>query len=256
VLNEDPPSLREFRPELPPPLDSVLSMGLAKDRGARYPNCTAFAGALAGALAGETPTIARPIGAAETLKRPKTWALAALAAAMAVAALGIWGLEEEPAPEPPPTVETSPESPPEEPQPTDAQPASDLPPAAAEPRTPPPAVAKTVQPPSPTPESPVATPAPEASGEPPPAAGPTVTVVWRGKLEPGETLVVDNGAPTAGSLSRPLPAEPISVEVSPSNVEVLEAPSRENGWKTLRVRNTDHARTMFFIRYRELGGLN
>jgi serine/threonine protein kinase/6-phosphogluconolactonase (cycloisomerase 2 family) len=49
-LSEDPPSLRERRPELPAPIDAVLSRAMAKAPDDRYPTCLAFAAALREAL--------------------------------------------------------------------------------------------------------------------------------------------------------------------------------------------------------------
>ena len=46
-LSVEPPPVSEQRPELAE-LDEVVARGLAKDRDARYPNCTAFARALSG----------------------------------------------------------------------------------------------------------------------------------------------------------------------------------------------------------------
>jgi hypothetical protein len=60
-LNEPPPALTARRPGLPAAVDVVLSKGLAKDPGHRYPTCGEFAGALRAAL-GIQPYDTRPDG--------------------------------------------------------------------------------------------------------------------------------------------------------------------------------------------------
>ena len=49
-FDEQPPSLRERRPELPAPVDAVIAKALAKEPGERYPSCGEFAAAAAAAL--------------------------------------------------------------------------------------------------------------------------------------------------------------------------------------------------------------
>lgn len=260
VLNEEPPPLAEFDLDLPPSVEQALRKGLAKDRGDRYLSCRALTDALQAALA---PDSAAVPAVAKKNSRRLPWALAAAAAALAaIGAVAVFRPSEERPPTPPAAV---------------AEPATDLPPAGLPDTSPP-------QPERAGPESapetpPQATPAPAKAAQtnpapakaapqpasPPPAAdsqsaatplavapAELVTVVWRGKVAVGETLEIAGGEPSAGSLSRPLPTEPIQVEVSPSNVEIIEAPGPANEWKRLRVRNTDHERTMFFIRYRRI----
>ena len=50
-LTAPPPSVADRRPGLPAAIDAVLARGMAKDPAARYPTCTAFADALAAAVA-------------------------------------------------------------------------------------------------------------------------------------------------------------------------------------------------------------
>ena len=49
-VNSPVPALTEVRPELPVAVNGVLARGMAKNPAERYPSCTAFAGALRGAL--------------------------------------------------------------------------------------------------------------------------------------------------------------------------------------------------------------
>ncbi|MBL8998905.1 MAG: serine/threonine protein kinase, partial [Gemmatimonadetes bacterium] len=49
-VHEMPPSVTSLAPGLPKAVDGVLARALAKDPAARFPNCRAFVGALAGAL--------------------------------------------------------------------------------------------------------------------------------------------------------------------------------------------------------------
>lgn len=254
VLNEEPPSATELRPELPAAVEEVLAKGLAKDRGARYPSCRAMADALAAALDDGQETRAAPAAAAPQRKSaPWGWIAGGLAAA-ALAGAVFLRPQPEPAsqePEPPAVVEQAPETAPAEASaPTEAPPET----AATPPRiSPSPApVARPSAPPQSSAQQPPPEPASAVVEPSASATGPTVTVVWRGRLDPGEALLIDNGKPSAGTLSRPLPSEPISVEVSPSAVEVVEAPSAQNGWSKLRVRNAEHERTMFFVRYKRL----
>ena len=55
-LQEDPPSLRVLRPDLPGELDLVIQRALAKDPADRYPSAGDFARAVAAAVAGQ-PTV-------------------------------------------------------------------------------------------------------------------------------------------------------------------------------------------------------
>jgi len=252
VLNEEPPSITELRPELPAAVEKALAKGLAKDRGGRYPSCRAMADALEAALGSGEPTRVGPSVAPPAERSAKPWAIGGGALVLAALA-GVLLFRPQPQPDPPPAAAPAVEAPAETPAP-EPPPVESAEPAPTPIPTP---AARVVTPPksqSPPPEQPPAPP-PAAVEEPTAmaaAAGPTVTVVWRGRLDAGETLLIDAGKPSAGTLSRPLPSEPIAVEVSPSAVEVLEAPSAQNGWSKLRVRNAEHERTMFFVRYRRL----
>ena len=53
-LQEEPPSLRVLRPDLPGELDGVIKRALAKDPGERYPSAGDFARAVSAAVEGET----------------------------------------------------------------------------------------------------------------------------------------------------------------------------------------------------------
>jgi len=59
IVHEGPPPLHDARPDLPRAATSVLSRALAKEKGQRYPSCTAFVDALRQA-AQAAPVPARP----------------------------------------------------------------------------------------------------------------------------------------------------------------------------------------------------
>jgi serine/threonine protein kinase len=61
-------------------------------------------------------------------------------------------------------------------------------------------------------------------------------LVWTGELEPGQEadLTAKNGT---SSVSGPLPGVPISIEVHPTAVHVVTAPSPANQWRRLVVQN-------------------
>jgi DNA-binding beta-propeller fold protein YncE/tRNA A-37 threonylcarbamoyl transferase component Bud32 len=65
-VNAPPPALTEFRPDLPPAVDAVLTRALAKKAGDRYVTCLEFAAALAAAcgLRAAEPQLAQPDQAA------------------------------------------------------------------------------------------------------------------------------------------------------------------------------------------------
>lgn len=270
VLNEDPAPVTEIRPDLPAGVEAALKKALAKDPKNRYESCGAMAEALERAMVAPGPAPAPPPPEPRPT-RLAPWVLLLAGGALAVAAAAVFlqpgpGEGESPGqasvtprsgtPQPvlPAPVTRQEESPqPEAPEPEAKEPETpqpkppELEPSANASRPPQQAPAKTAEAPPPAVvREPAKAPAAVASG-------PAVTLVWRGRLAPGETLLIENGSPSAGSLSKPLPAEPIAVEVSPANgVEILEAPGPNNGWAKLRVRNSEHDRTMFLVRYREL----
>ena len=122
--------------------------------------------------------------------------------------------------------------------------------------------------PEPPPVRPTPAPTPQKKAAPPPDPAPaptgggasggsvvaglptTTTIIWRGELEADAELTITGDQASSGSLSRGLPGQPVSVELSPSTLEILEAPSAANGWNRLRIRNGDRKRTLIFIRYR------
>jgi serine/threonine-protein kinase len=290
ILNEDPPPMRAADSLIPAAAEAAIKRALAKDPRKRYPSCSAFAAALNQAFAAASPA-AGPSGSGATAPKGGASRLkwAALAASVVVVALAGW-LALAP-PEPAPRLEQAlppfgaGEVPVSAQQPeTQAgagaagqslAPAQSLTPAATKPgptQTSPAAGGQPISnaPPAservvsnePNPERASEPAAPPKSGEPPPApaagalvaSGPTITAVWRGNLQTGETLTIDKGVADKGKLSRALPSIPIEIEVAPANsVEILEAPSQANGWSQLRLRNLDRPRTLIFIRYRELG---
>ena len=55
-VNDPPPHISEYRPDLPAALDDAVGRALAKASGDRYPSCAAMVAAAQAALAGVTPT--------------------------------------------------------------------------------------------------------------------------------------------------------------------------------------------------------
>src|SRR5579859_1705744 len=68
-VNKLPPLARDLRPELPPDVDRVIQMALAKNPADRYPSAAAQAADLRAALTGQT-VIASPIEVQATPKQP------------------------------------------------------------------------------------------------------------------------------------------------------------------------------------------
>src|SRR5258708_39447452 len=57
AVDEPPPSMRTFRPDVPPDVESVVERALAKDPRGRYASAGAFADQLKGALSGTLPAL-------------------------------------------------------------------------------------------------------------------------------------------------------------------------------------------------------
>ncbi len=60
---------------------------------------------------------------------------------------------------------------------------------------------------------------------------------WSGTLGSGRTLTIQAGQVVSGSLTDDLPLAPITVEVAPAGIGVVEAPSARNQWDRLVLRN-------------------
>lgn len=57
---------------------------------------------------------------------------------------------------------------------------------------------------------------------------------WTGKLEKNETLTIDGGTPSTGSLSGAgLPGVPVRLVVDQTNLGISEMPSASNGYRRL-----------------------
>jgi predicted Ser/Thr protein kinase len=82
-LNEPPPRLSDFRPELPPALDEVFSTALAKSPEARFQHCGDLIAAAQAALRGE---------ALPRRGRPRRWRVASAVVAVALAAAAVGGV--------------------------------------------------------------------------------------------------------------------------------------------------------------------
>lgn len=54
-MSQPPPKVTPHRPDLPPAVDDVIARGMARNPADRYPDCTAFVGALSQALEGRVP---------------------------------------------------------------------------------------------------------------------------------------------------------------------------------------------------------
>ncbi|HTS31823.1 MAG TPA: protein kinase [Bryobacteraceae bacterium] len=72
---------------------------------------------------------------------------------------------------------------------------------------------------------------------------------WTGKLPDHETLTIQAGHVVHGSLSDDLPLVPITIEVTPPGLSIVEPPSTRNQWDRLVVRN-DAGRTLTEITVR------
>jgi YVTN family beta-propeller protein len=68
-VNDPPPQLREYRPDLPPALDDTIGRALAKDPGDRHPSCGALVAAAQAALTGTAPAGVRRRGRRPTGRR-------------------------------------------------------------------------------------------------------------------------------------------------------------------------------------------
>jgi hypothetical protein len=162
----------------------------------------------------------------------------------------------EPEPKPPEPYVLTQNDPPETPAgeaepsavtqtPTEPAPSSSAPAAA-----PPPAAAPVAA--QPAPAQPQVNPDTTVSTEPL-LVGATVSIVWRGQLDPGGDLAIEGDTVSSGEISRGLPGVPVEIEVSPNVLEIREAPSEANGWNVLRLHNGgDRPRRYFIIRYKEL----
>jgi hypothetical protein len=142
-----------------------------------------------------------------------------------------------------------------EPEAATAQPETQQPVETA--AAPPPVAAPPKAAPKSTALQPQATPQPSTTPtvvtEAPLLVGATITIVWRGQLDPGAELRIDGDKASIGEISRGLPGEPVQIEVSPNVLEILEAPSAENNWSKLRLLNGgDRVRRYFLIRCKSL----
>lgn len=83
-----------------------------------------------------------------------------------------------------------------------------------------------------------------------PASG---TVIWSGRLQKNETLAINGGSASMGSLRGALPGVPVMIEVEPKEIGVAESPGPGNGWNRLVLRSRSDRNTVVTIRWRRLG---
>jgi serine/threonine-protein kinase len=152
--------------------------------------------------------------------------------------------------------------------PNQSQPAAAPEPAATEPAAAEPVETEAASPPpAPSPKAqpkvaaqqPAAAPPPTSQSQPatssqaPLLVGATITIVWRGELDPGAELRIEGDKASIGEISRGLPGDAVQIEVSPNVLEILEAPSAANNWSRLRLLNGgDRVRRYFLIRCKSL----
>ena len=273
------PSILEVAPHYGQSVENVFQRVFEKDRELRYGNCAEFVEALSVAISQPLPpTETVFIAPSSPLARPASapgkrslWPFAALPLVAALAGGLVWWKVSAPPVVPPPTqqvasVATSPtkapdpapiENPPEsftvreKPKPVVSKPAST--PAAAKPPDPAPAPAQ---------PAPVAVqPAPQLAPPPEPAveAGkyrgpPTGRFTWSGSLASQAALTISAGRATSGSIAGKglPPGTAVSVEATPSDLEIAQQPSEANGFKLiLRNRGSD-AVSSIVIRWREV----
>ncbi len=88
ILSREPPRLRSLRPDIPPGVERVVRVALAKDPSARYAEAGAMRDDLDRVLRGEAPRARRP-------RRRSSWGLPVAAVALAIgAALPFLGLRD------------------------------------------------------------------------------------------------------------------------------------------------------------------
>lgn len=131
-----------------------------------------------------------------------------------------------------------PPPPPQEPRPLDL-------PAPAKPAERPKQEQVTIRPPVPPPP-PAEPPKPAYSG---PSTG---VVVWSGKLEKGESVVIEGGNASAGTLNGKLPGVPVSVNLDVREFALAEAPSPSNNWSKLVIRSRNRRHTVVTIEWKVL----
>lgn len=237
ILQEEPAPASSHNPLLSPAVDAVLARALAKEAAKRFPNCAGFVDALSSALAARQSSEPPPIEH-KVSRRNLIVAAAAGVLLCAVGWFAVGGGNAEP--ELAPVFQQPPVSAPE-PTVVAVEPVRPQQQTEAQAET-----LVTAQPPVQTPIR-ASPPTPAASSYAP--SGPPASIVWSGTLGSGETLTISAGQPDHGSLSRSWPQGPVRVEVSPSAIAILEAPSETNNWSLLRLRNSDAARTLVILRY-------
>jgi hypothetical protein len=80
--------------------------------------------------------------------------------------------------------------------------------------------------------------------------GPTSgLLVWSGRLEKNETLAIEGGRASTGSVAGALPGAPVLLDLDLREFEILEMPSPANEWKKLVFRGTGRGHTAISIRW-------
>ncbi len=126
------------------------------------------------------------------------------------------------------------------------------PPPASKPADPPPI--ESARPPRQEPVRPAPAPPPPVQPPPKPAyTGPSSgVVVWSGKLEKGESVVIDGGNASAGTLNGKLPGVPVSVNLDVREFALAEAPSPSNNWSKLVIRSRNRRHTVVTVEWKVL----
>lgn len=94
---------------------------------------------------------------------------------------------------------------------------------------------------------------PEQAVVPPPKPeynGPSEgNLIWSGQLEKGDTVTIQGGQASAGSLRGELPGLPVIVDLDTREFAIAEAPSPSNGWKKLVFRSRNKRHTVVTVKW-------
>jgi hypothetical protein len=78
-------------------------------------------------------------------------------------------------------------------------------------------------------------------------------IVWQGRLESDRVLTIQDGQfPSTGTLTGGLPGGPITVEVQPQGVSIVQAPGAGNSWQLLVIHTGREPRTRIVINWKRV----